>query len=215
MTSHKRAFWKLDTELTGRLLTLAYPVVLAMLTQTAINLLDTIMVGRLPKEYSIAGQSAIGYTLILMWGVGGFLSALGVGTQAITARRCGEGDDEGAGRVLFNSLLLTISTGLAGAILGCWAISEVFPYFNSDPDILSLGVPYAEWRMLGIFAMVGTVSFKSFFDGVGFTKAHMVAALIMNLANVLLNWVFIFGAGPIEPMYVEGAGCGRARVVLE
>ena len=85
-TAPRRPFWKLDRELTGRLLTLAYPVVLAMLTQTAINLLDTIMVGHLPKQYSIAGQSAIGYSLILLWSVGGFLSAFVVGTQAITAR---------------------------------------------------------------------------------------------------------------------------------
>ena len=52
-------------------------------TGTAINLLDTIMVGRLPKSYSIAGQAAIGHSLIWLWAVGGFLSAVAVGTQAI------------------------------------------------------------------------------------------------------------------------------------
>jgi len=54
--------------------------------------------------------------------------------------------------------------------------------------------------------MVTTVSFKGFFDGIGFTKAHMTAAIVMNICNVILNYIFIFGAGPIEPMYVEGAG---------
>ncbi|MDP6943787.1 MAG: MATE family efflux transporter [Myxococcota bacterium] len=202
----KRPFWRLDRELTGRLLTLAYPVVLAMLTQTAINLLDTIMVGRLPKQYSIAGQSAIGYSLILLWSVGGFLSAFVVGTQAITARRFGEGNKEGAGRTLTNSLVITVTTSILCALGAYMAIVHVFPFFNSNQDVLRLGIPYAQWRMLGIFPMVVTVSFKGFFDGIGFTKAHMVAAITMNICNVVLNYVFIFGAGPIAPMYVEGAG---------
>ena len=202
----KRAFWKLDRELTGRLLTLAYPVVLAMLTQTAINLLDTIMVGRLAKQYSIAGQSAIGYSLILLWGVGGFLSAFVVGTQAITARRFGESNKEGAGRTLKNSLVITVTASVFAAAGAYSSVVEVFPFFNSNPDVLRLGIPYAEWRMLGIFPMVVTVSFKGFFDGIGFTKAHMTAAIVMNICNVVLNYVFIFGAGPIAPMYVEGAG---------
>ncbi len=209
-TQHPRPFWKLDRKLTRRLLALAAPVVLAMLTQTAINLLDTIMVGRLPSQYSIAGQSAIGYSLILLWGVGGFLSSFVVGTQAITARRFGEGNLEGAGRTMANSLLLTVSS----AVLAAWgayvAIGYVFPYFNSNPDVLRLGVPYAEWRMLGIFPMVVTVSFKGFFDGIGFTRAHMYAAILMNICNVVLNYILIFGALGIEPMYVEGAGLASA-----
>ncbi len=205
-----RAFWRLDRELTGRLLRLAYPVVLAMLTQTAINLLDTIMVGRLPKQYSIAGQSAIGYSLIMMWAVGGFLSAMQVGTQAIVARRFGEASWLGSGRALANSLVLTVTSGLIAAICGYLFVADVFPFFNSDPDVLRVGIPYAEWRMLGVFSMVATVSYKAFFDGVGFTKAHMMAAIVMNVANVILNYVLIFGAGPIEPMYVEGAGIASA-----
>jgi len=202
--------WKLDTELTGRLMRLAYPVVLAMLTQTAINLLDTIMVGRLPVQYSIAGQSAIGYTLILLWGVGGFLSSFQVGTQAITARRFGADDAKGAGRILSNSLVLTVTTSTLAAIWAFWVIDDAFPFFNSDPDVLRLGIPYAKWRMLGIFPMVTVVSFKAFFDGIGFTKAHLIAALTMNVCNVILNYIFIFGWGPIEPMYVEGAGLASA-----
>jgi len=201
-----RHFWQLDSALTRRLVTLAYPVVLAMLTQTAINLLDTIMVGRLPKQYSIAGQSAIGYSLILLWAVGGFLSAFVVGTQAITSRRIGEGNREGAGRALTNSLVITTSTSILCAFGAYVAIVDVFPFFNSNQDVLRLGIPYAQWRMMGIFPMVVTVSFKGFFDGIGFTKAHMTAAIVMNICNVILNYIFIFGAGPIAPMYVEGAG---------
>jgi Na+-driven multidrug efflux pump len=84
-----RSKWLLDPGLSRDVLKLALPVVLAMLTQTAINIMDTVMVGWLDPSYSIAGQSALGYSLPLLWLVGGFLSAISVGTLAITARRLG------------------------------------------------------------------------------------------------------------------------------
>ena len=142
-----RPLWKFDTELSGDLIRMGAPVVLAMLTQTGINLLDTIMVGHLPKQYSIAGQSAIGYSLILLWGIGGFLSAFQIGTQAITARRYGEGNHEGAGSILSNSVLLTASTSLVASIVAFLTIDAVFPFFNQDANVLRLGIPYAQWSL--------------------------------------------------------------------
>ena len=87
------------------------------------------VVGRLPVQYSIAGQSAIGYTLILLWGIGGFLSSFQVGTQAITARRFGGGDSNGAGRTLSNSLVLTITTSTIAAV-GAFFVIE----YSSSPS---------------------------------------------------------------------------------
>ena len=69
---------------------MAGPVMFAMMTQTALNVVDEMMVGRLPREESIPGQASLGYSLILLWALGGFLSSVQVGTQAITARRFGE-----------------------------------------------------------------------------------------------------------------------------
>jgi len=52
------------------------------------------------------------------------------------------------------------------------------------------------------------MSYKSFFDGIGSTQVHMFASIVMNVANLILNWVLIFGAGPIPQMNVSGAGLG-------
>lgn len=195
-----------DRALGARILKLALPVVLAMVSQTAVNLLDTIMVGRLPEEYSIAGQAGIGHSLIMLWAVGGFLSALGVGTQAITARRFGEGRHEKGGQVLTNSLTVAAVTGLVFSLIGYFVTPYIFPFFNSNPDVIREGVPYCQMRMLGVVSMVTTASYKSFFDGVGRTRVHMVAALIMNATNALLNYVLIFGAWGFPQLNTFGAG---------
>src|SRR2546426_724280 len=99
------ASFAIDPTLARHILRVALPAVLGMLSQTAINLLDTILVGRLPKDVANPGQAAIGLALPFMWLVGGFLASVWVGTQAITARRAGEGNDAAAGRALANSLV--------------------------------------------------------------------------------------------------------------
>jgi putative MATE family efflux protein len=53
-----------------------------------------------------------------------------------------------------------------------------------------------------------TMAVKAFFDGIGKTWVHLVSALIMNVFNVLLCWLFIFGnpALGIHAMGAPGAG---------
>ena len=197
---------KLDWTLGKDIVKLAYPVTIAMLTQTAINLVDTIMVGRLEPEYSIAGQSAIAISLILFWAVGGMISSIGVGTQALSARRFGEGGRKKAGQVLNNAAFLGAVLSVIATVAVIIALPYLFPYLHSNPSVVEFGVDYCGYRFLGVGSMVLTIVFKGFFDGIGQTKVHMVAAITMNLVNIVLNYALIFGVGPFPQMYVAGAG---------
>src|SRR5262245_15025159 len=75
----------------GVVLKLATPTVLAMLAQSAVNEVDIIFFSWLPCPESSIAQAALLPSLILLWMFGGSLSAISVGTQAITARRFAEG----------------------------------------------------------------------------------------------------------------------------
>lgn len=195
-----------DWTLGRRILKLAYPVTIAMLTQTAINLVDTIMVGQLAPEWSIAGQGAIAISLILLWAVGGLISSISVGTQALAARRFGEGESKKAGRVLNNAVFIAGVASVFATIGVLIALPYFFPYIHSNPTVVELGVEYCTYRFLGVISMVLTIVYKGFFDGIGRTKVHMTAAIGMNVANILLNYCLIFGIGPFPQMYVAGAG---------
>ena len=81
----------LDPAQSKRILALAAPVILAMLTQTGVNIVDTWFLKKLPFADASDAQAALTPSLMLLWAIGGFLSAISVGTQAISARRFGEG----------------------------------------------------------------------------------------------------------------------------
>ncbi len=166
---------------------------LAMLSQTLINQVDHILVGHLPRSESVPGQTALQISQILLWMFGGFLASIAVGTQALTARRAGAGDLDGAGAVSTNSLLLAFFSSLVVTALCWWLTPLMFSIINHDPRVRELGVPFLRWRFLQICGMVMTASLKAFFDGLGKTRVHMGAALTMNLANFLLCVTLVFG----------------------
>lgn len=195
-----------DAARTKTVLKLAGPVMAANLTQTLINQFDTILVGHLPKEYSIAGQAALGYSVLLHWMVGGFVGAISVGTQAMTARRLGEDNRPGAGGVLFNSIMLALMAGTLVTILAIVFTRPLFALFTSNEQVLALGVPYTQARFAGILSMVGTLSFKAFFDGLGKTHYHLMVAIGMNVVNAILAYMLVFGFWGVPGMNVVGAG---------
>jgi putative MATE family efflux protein len=196
----------LDRKLAQRIAVLSWPVILAMLTQTAVNQVDHILIGLLPTAEASVGQAALGPSLVLLWGIGGFLSAVMVGTQALTARRNGEGNLERAGQVLTNSLAVSVTLGAVATLLGYLIAPGVFRAIIKDPDVLASGVPFAQLRILGVFSMVVTASYKSFFDGITRTRVHMYAAVVMNIANAVLCYGFLFGELGMPRMGVTGAG---------
>ncbi|HEX2571415.1 MAG TPA: MATE family efflux transporter [Polyangia bacterium] len=189
------------------IIALASPTLAAMISQTLINQADHILVGRLPAEESIPGQTALQNSLILLWAVGGTLSTIvGVGTQAFTARRLGERDDKRAGQVLTSSLLLSTVLGLVASIVFYLLTPYIFPLLVKDERVVALGVPFLRWRYVQILPMVVSISYKSFFDGIGKTWVHMGAAISMNIINFVLNLALVFGNWGFPRMGVEGSG---------
>ena len=190
-----------------RILGLAIPAMLAFLTQTGVNIVDTVFFGMLPEPDRSDGQSVLSNSLILLWAVGGFFSAISVGTQAMVARRTGAGDPRAAGAVLKNAVVLAASASLVASIVGYFFIEAAFSALMPDnANSAALGTAYTQWRFLGVVSMVATAAYKAYFDGTGRTYIHFVAAVVMNVVNLVLCWLLIFGNFGAPRMGVEGAG---------
>src|SRR3954467_7926650 len=100
------------------ILKLALTTVFAMLTQSAVNEVDVIFFSRLPCPESSTAQAALLPSLILLWMFGGSLSAISVGTQAISARRFAQGKSIDAGAVLVNSWVCAMLAGVVFTAVG-------------------------------------------------------------------------------------------------
>lgn len=186
-------------------------VMLAMITQFFVNYFDTLMVGYLDGPTATASQAALGLGMPLFWAVGGFFAAIGVGTQAMVARRYAEGDLPKAGQAIYNALVLSIVLGLAGGVFGYYITPAGIDFLASaSPEQEQLGVTYTQIRMMGVPGMVITFALKAFFDALGRTWVHLYAALVMNFANIFMNWLLIFGNDTLGIPRLELAGAAIA-----
>jgi putative MATE family efflux protein len=188
------------------ILTLALPTVFAMLSQSVVNEIDIVFFSHLPCPESSNGQAALLPSLIIVWLFGGSLSAVNVGCLALTARRVAERKPEEAGAVLANAAWFSLVGGAVVSVLGWFLLPSILGLMIEVPDVRAVALAYSRWRMLGIISMAMTMAIKGFFDGIGRTHVHLVAAIVMNVFNVGLCYAFIFGHFGAPRMGVPGAG---------
>ncbi|MDY0110189.1 MAG: MATE family efflux transporter [Candidatus Krumholzibacteria bacterium] len=189
------------TRLLALMARMASPVILASLTQTLMGLVDTLMIGRL----GTAAIAAVGIATLLFSTLATGLRSLDVAVQVITARRDGAGRCAEVGAVLGTGLALVLAAG-AAATLACWRWPALgMRLVSPDPEVVALGAAYFQVRGLGLLPFVCYFLVRACFDGLGQTRIGMLTGVGMNVLNVVLNWVLIFGHFGAPALGVRGA----------
>jgi putative MATE family efflux protein len=187
-------------------LRLAWPTFFAMLLQSAVNEIDIVFFAKLPSPESSNAQAALLPSLIILWALGGSLSGVSVGTQAITARRFAEKREDEAGAVLFNAAVFATVGGVLFTALGYLGIEAALRALIKVDGPREAAGDYLQFRLLGVISMAVTAAFKAFFDAIGKTHVHLVSSVVMNVLNVGLCILLIFGAAGFPRMGIAGAG---------
>ena len=191
----------INTRMTNEIVRMSVPVMIGMVSQTVLNIVDTAMVGRLGVVHlaSVGLASFLTLVMVLIFG------SLNIGTQAITARRLGEGRSEEFPKIAYNSTLLALAAGVAISIAGYYLSGSIFSLISKDSEVISIGTQYFSIRSAGLFAMIMIFTLKGFVIGLGRVRIDMIVSVIINLLNVFLNYCFIFGHFSIPRLEVRGA----------
>ncbi len=189
---------------------LATPVVLGQISQTLMGLVDTVMVGRLGE----GPLAAVAVATLLFSAIAMSIKAVDVAAQSFTARRIGQGRDGEVGSILATAVTVSLGAGavfmLVGLLWPGWLISLV----TGDPEVRELGRSYLIYRYAGMLPLLFFFQAKAVFDGIGWTRIGMGVGIGMNLVNVLLNWILIFGNLGAPAMGVAGAALASSLSAL-
>lgn len=196
-----KAYMKTGSEMNREIVRLSLPIVAGMISHTTLNIVDTAMVGRL-GDIALASVGLGSFFILVAVLVFG---ALNIGTQALTSRRLGEGRPEEYPRIVANSLLLAFLVGLAASAAGYFLAPRIFSLLSGDPAVVAAGTPYLEIRLLGLFTMVMIFTLRGFVFGVARVRIDMTVSIAVNLFNIILNWVLIFGKLGFPRLEVRGA----------
>ena len=201
-----------DKQVAGTVLRISAPAVGGLSSQMVVSVAETAMVGRLTDSTVVL--AALGLGTLASWALTSVLSSLSTGTHVLAARRSGEGDPLGAGEVLDNSLMLALLLGVVFGVVGYYVAGPLIDLFASDPAVADAGVGYLRWRFLGLAFFLFVVSYRGFFNGIGHTKVFLWSAIIINLSNILFDWLFVFDKVGFPAKGLDGAGAAYALANL-
>ncbi len=204
---NKRA-WNLNREMIATILALAWPTMLEQLMQTAVQYIDTAMVGSLGTQ----ATAAVGATSTVNWLIGSTISAFGVGFLSFIARACGANDKAAAKRSVSQAVLIVLAIGTLFTILSL-SLSGVIPvWMQVDEDIRGLASTYFFILYLPMLPRTASIIFGTVLRAAGDTKSPMKIGLLVNIVNVILNFLLIYETRTIEicsfEMVMPGAGMG-------
>ena len=170
------------------ILTLAWPTMLEQLMQTAVQYIDTAMVGSLGTQ----ATAAVGATTTVNWLVGSSVSALGVGFLSFIARAYGANDKKAASRAVMQAVVVTVFTGLLFTALTL-SLSGVIPvWMQVDPAIQSLAGRYFFILYLPMLPRTASMIFGTVLRAAGDTRSPMKIGVLVNAVNVVLNFLMIY-----------------------
>ncbi len=132
----------------------------------------------------------------------------------MVARRVGEDRIEVTGRVLNAGIVLAVVIGLVLTGAGYLLLPLVFSAVSADAQVAQAGWAYLATRLPSLVLIGVNVAFRAYWVGVSLAKWSMVSVVALSLANILFNYILIFGHFGAPAMGVAGAGLGSSLAVL-
>ncbi len=183
----KRRF-RFEWSMLPAIFTLAWPTMLEQLMQTAVQYVDTMMVGTLGTQ----ATAAVGATSTVGWLVGSSISALGVGFLTFIAQAYGAGDREKAANIASQAVLMVLIVGLFFTGLTS-ALSPMVPkWMQVDESIQGLASRYFLILYLPMLPRTATIIFGTALRAASDTKTPMRVGVLTNVVNVVLNFLLIY-----------------------
>lgn len=193
-TLNKKYFYK-------KMLLIGIPVVAQNLISMGLNLIDTLMIGKLGEE-QVAAVGAANQVYFLFTVM---LFGLYSGAAIFTAQYWGAKDIKSIRKILGIDYSVGFGFATVVSVVSFIAAPSIIDIFSDDPAVIGYGTDYLR-----------TVCFSYIITSFSFTISYnsraiqnlMIPTIINATAlciNAVLNYILIFGKLGLEPMGVEGA----------
>lgn len=197
-----------DWGMLGVIMALAWPTIVEQVMQTAVQYIDTAMVGSLGTQ----ATAAVGATSTFGWMVFSTISALSVGFLSFIAQACGANDREAAKKAVSQAVLITLVGGILVTFVTT-SLSGIVPkLMQVDPDIQELASTYFFILYLPMLPRTASTIFGTLLRAAGDTKTPMKVGILVNIINIVGNLLLIYPTREITfgsfAFTMPGAGLG-------
>jgi putative MATE family efflux protein len=206
---------RLRTQYDGEILRLAVPALGALAAEPLYVLVDTAIVGHLGRPQ----LAALGLAAMILTGLFGVFNFLQYGTTAQVGRASGAGETTVANRLGAQALWLSLGFGVAIATGVIALAPQIVDLLGGNGETADFAVTYTRIAALGLPFAFLALGGQGYLRGVADLKTPLVIVIAANLANVVLEVLFVYGFGwGIEGSawgtVIAQAGMGAAFIVV-
>ncbi|MGA4670714.1 MATE family efflux transporter [Propionibacteriaceae bacterium Y1923] len=173
------------------ILALAIPAFATLVSEPLMLLADSAIIGHLATT-SLAGLGIAGNIIGVTIGLCVFLA---YGTTSSVARRLGAGQRREALTEGFDGMVLGFGLGVVLAIamqfVGPWLIG----LYQPSPEVAAEATSYLRVTALGFPALLLMLSSTGVLRGLQDTRTPLYVAIGVNLSNIGLNFLLVYGFG--------------------
>ncbi|MCB5162378.1 MATE family efflux transporter [Marinomonas algarum] len=171
---------------------MAWPPMVANITTPLLGLVDTAVVGHLGTATHLAAV-AIGASIFsfLFWAFG----FLRMGSTGLTAQALGQDDERRVRELLLQSVLMGVSIGLILIAFRAPLIDLAIDLMAPSAEVEPWARLYCEVRIFSAPAVLAGYALMGWFFGVQYSKGPLWMLLVINLANMVLDYIAVYGLG--------------------
>lgn len=193
------------------MLALAAPVVVAEVGWVSMQIVDTLIVGRLGAEaIGAVGLASSLFIAIAVFGMGLLLGLDPLVAQSFGARRIDECHHwlvAGVWLALLAAAPVMAMTAVINAMLPAWGL---------PPGVLLLAQPYLAVLTWSLPPLLLYVAFRRYLQAMNIVRPVTLTLIAANLVNAAANWVFVFGHFGVPALGVRGSAFATlaARILM-
>lgn len=185
-------------------LKLALPAVGEMTLYMMIWVLDTMMVGKYGGNTAV---STVGLSSEIMYTLTNIFIAVGmtVGITSLVARKMGANEVEFAEEYASLGFVSGIVMALIISIFAFTCSVPILSLAGATKDVIRYGSIFMKITSFGIFFNMLMSLLNGMLRGYGNTRIPLYASVIVNIINIILDWVLIFGRYGFPELGIVGS----------
>lgn len=167
---------------------LAWPTVLEQILQTAVQYVDTAMVGRIDA----LATAAVGCTTTVNWLINSSIAALSIGFLAYISKALGANKTDNAKRAAAQAVFVTLVTGVFFTVAALALAQYVPAWMRADEEIRSDAADYFFILYTPMLLRTAVIIFGTCLRAAGDTKSPLKVNIVVNFVNIVLNFILIY-----------------------
>jgi MATE family multidrug resistance protein len=193
------------------LATLAVPVVIVQVGMMLMGVVDTMMIGRVSATALAA--VALGHLYFFI------IASFGMGTlmalDPIVSQAMGAGDELAVTRGMQRGIVLALGLTIPMTLI-LWLAEPVLSILRQPPGVVPIAAAYVQASILGMLPFLIFTVLRQSLQAMKRMAPIVWTIVLANLANVLLNWMLVYGRWGAPELGAEGTGWASSisRIIM-